>query len=168
MKNAAHSAMPAPAVMMKLGVADHIAQVVKVASFRDRHFPARMLSFLATLPLLLLGACAEPKAAATIAADGTTHALRSRERIRIVFSSWLPRQRRIGPAACIRNGGASAGACPRQSGYQAVVPPSTGMIAPVTNRLASEASHTAAPLMSLSPPGLPSGISRSIFSGRSS
>ena len=68
MKNAVHSAMPAPAVMMKLGVADHIAQVVKVASFRDRHFPARMLSFLATLPLLLLGACAEPKAAATIAA----------------------------------------------------------------------------------------------------
>ena len=68
MENAVHSAMPAPAVMMKLGVADHIAQVVKVASFRDRHFPARMLSFLATLPLLLLGACAEPKAAATIAA----------------------------------------------------------------------------------------------------
>ena len=68
MKNAAHSAMPAPAVMMKLGVADHIAQVVKVASFRDRHVHARRLSFLATLPFLLLGACAEPKATATIAA----------------------------------------------------------------------------------------------------
>ncbi len=68
MKNAAHSAMPAPAVMMKLGVADHIAQVVKVASFRDRHVHARRLSFLATLPFLLLGACAEPKAPATIAA----------------------------------------------------------------------------------------------------
>ena len=68
MKNAAHSAMPAPAVMMKLGVADHIAQVVKVASFRDRHVQARRLSFLATLPFLLLGACAEPKATATIAA----------------------------------------------------------------------------------------------------
>ena len=68
MKNAAHSAMPAPAVMMKLGVADHIAQVVKVASFRDRHVHARRLSFLATLPFLLLGACAEPKAPASIAA----------------------------------------------------------------------------------------------------
>ena len=68
MKNAAHSAMPAPAVMMKLGVADHIAQVVKVVSFRDRHVHARRLSFLATLPFLLLGACAEPKATATIAA----------------------------------------------------------------------------------------------------
>ena len=42
MKNAAHSAMPAPAVMMKLGVADHIAQVVKVASFRDRHVHAAL------------------------------------------------------------------------------------------------------------------------------
>ena len=68
MKNAAHSAMPAPAMMMKLGVADHIAQVVKVASFRDRHVPARRPSFLAVLPFLLLGACAEPKAPATIAA----------------------------------------------------------------------------------------------------
>ena len=68
MKNAVHSAMPAPAVMMKLGVADHIAQVVKVASLRDRHVPAHRLSFLATLPFLLLGACAEPKAPATIAA----------------------------------------------------------------------------------------------------
>ena len=68
MKNAAHSAMPAPAVMMKLGVADHIAQVVKVASSRDRHVPAHRLSFLATLPFLLLGACAEPQAPATIAA----------------------------------------------------------------------------------------------------
>ena len=68
MKNAAHSAIPSPAVMMKRGVADHIAQVVKVASFRDRHFPARRLSFVATLPFLLLGACAEPQAPATIAA----------------------------------------------------------------------------------------------------
>jgi hypothetical protein len=68
MKNAVRSALPAPAMMLKLGVADHIAQVVKVASFRDRHFPARRLSFLTALPLLLLGACAEPKAPATIAA----------------------------------------------------------------------------------------------------
>ena len=68
MKNAVCNPMPAPAVMMKLGVADHIAQVGKVASLRDRHVPARRLSFLAALPLLLLGACAEPKAPATIAA----------------------------------------------------------------------------------------------------
>jgi hypothetical protein len=68
MKNAVHSAMPAPAVMMKLAAADHIAQVGKVASSRDRHVPARRLSYLAVLPFLLLGACAEPKAAATIAA----------------------------------------------------------------------------------------------------
>ena len=68
MKNAVCSAMPAPAVMMKLGVADQITQVDKVASSRDRQVPARRLSFLATLPFLLLGACAEPKATATIAA----------------------------------------------------------------------------------------------------
>ena len=68
MKNAVCNPMPAPAMMMKLGVADHIAQVGKVASLRDRHVPARRLSFLATLPFLLLGACAEPKAPATIAA----------------------------------------------------------------------------------------------------
>jgi hypothetical protein len=68
MKNAVCNPMPAPAVMMKLGVADHIAQVGKVASFRDRHVHARRLSYLATLPFLLLGACAEPKAPAAIAA----------------------------------------------------------------------------------------------------
>lgn len=64
MKNAVHSAMPAPAMMMKLGVADHVAQVGKVASSRDRHVPARRLRSLATLPFLLLGACAEPQAPA--------------------------------------------------------------------------------------------------------
>ena len=68
MKNAVFNPMPAPAVMMKLGAADHIAQVGKVASLRDRHVPARRLSYLAVLPFLLLGACAEPKATATIAA----------------------------------------------------------------------------------------------------
>jgi hypothetical protein len=68
MKNAVFNPMPAPAVMMKLGAADHIAQVGKVASLRDRHVPARRLSYLAVLPFLLLGACAEPKAPATIAA----------------------------------------------------------------------------------------------------
>jgi hypothetical protein len=68
MNNAVFNPMPAPAVMMKLGVADHIAQVGKVAPFRDRQVPARRLSFLAVLPFLLLGACAEPKAPATIAA----------------------------------------------------------------------------------------------------
>ena len=68
MKNAVFNPMPAPAVMMKLGAADHIAQVGKVASLRDRHVPARRLSLLATLPFLVLGACAEPKATATIAA----------------------------------------------------------------------------------------------------
>jgi hypothetical protein len=68
MKNAVCNPMPAPAMMMKLGVADHSAQVGKVASSRDRQVPARRLSFLAVLPFLLLGACAEPKAPATIAA----------------------------------------------------------------------------------------------------
>jgi len=68
MKNAVRSAMPAPAVMMKLGVAEQITHPGKVAPFRDRHVPARRLSFLAVLPFLLLGACAEPKAPATIAA----------------------------------------------------------------------------------------------------
>lgn len=70
MNNAVRSPMPVPTVMMKRGVADHIAQVVKVASSRDRHYPARRLSFVAMLPLplLLLGACAEPQAPATIAA----------------------------------------------------------------------------------------------------
>jgi len=68
MKNAVFNPMPAPAMMMKLRVADHSAQVGKVASSRDRHVPARRLSFLAVLPFLLLGACAEPKAPATIAA----------------------------------------------------------------------------------------------------
>ncbi len=68
MKDAVRSANPAPVVMMKLGVADQITQLGKVASFGDRHVPARRLSFLATLPFLLLGACAEPQAPATIAA----------------------------------------------------------------------------------------------------
>jgi len=68
MKNAVRSAKPAPVVMIKLGVADQITQVGKVASLRDRHVPARRLSYLAVLPFLLLGACAEPKAPATIAA----------------------------------------------------------------------------------------------------
>ena len=72
MNNAVRSALTAPAMMMKLGVADHIAQVGKVASLRDRHVPARRLRFLATLPFLLLGACAEPKATATIAAAPST------------------------------------------------------------------------------------------------
>ena len=62
MKNAVCNPMPAPAVMMKLGVADHIAQVGKVAPFRDWQVPARRLSFLAVLPFLLLGACAEAPA----------------------------------------------------------------------------------------------------------
>ena len=62
MNNAVFNPMPAPAVMMKLGVADHIAQVGKVAPFRDRQVPARRLSFLAVLPFLLLGACAEAPA----------------------------------------------------------------------------------------------------------
>jgi hypothetical protein len=68
MKNAVCNPMPATAVMMKLGIADRIGQVVKVASLRNRHVPARRLSFLATLPLLLLGACAETPPHATIAA----------------------------------------------------------------------------------------------------
>ena len=68
MENAVHSAMPAPAVMMKLAAADQITQVVKVASLRDWYVLAHRLSFLATLPFLLLGACAEPQATATIAA----------------------------------------------------------------------------------------------------
>ena len=68
MNNAVRSALTAPAMMMKLGVADRIAQAGKVASSRDRHVPARRLGFLATLPFLLLGACAEPTAPATIAA----------------------------------------------------------------------------------------------------
>ena len=68
MKNAVFNPMPAPAVMMKLGAAEEITHSGKVASSRDRHVPARRLSYLAVLPLLLLGACAEPKAPATIAA----------------------------------------------------------------------------------------------------
>jgi hypothetical protein len=68
MNNAVRSALTASAVRMKLGVADHIAQVGKVASFRDWHVPARRLSFLAVVPFLLLGACAETQAPATIAA----------------------------------------------------------------------------------------------------
>lgn len=68
MKNAVCNPMPAPAVMMKLGVADQITQLDKVASSRDRQVPARRLSFLATLPLLLLGACAETQSPTTIAA----------------------------------------------------------------------------------------------------
>jgi len=62
MKNAVRSAKPAPVVMIKLGVADQITQVGKVAPFRDRQVPARRLSFLAVLPFLLLGACAEAPA----------------------------------------------------------------------------------------------------------
>jgi hypothetical protein len=62
MKNAVCNPMPAPAMVMKLGVGDHSAQVGKVASSRDRHVPARRLSFLAVLPFLLLGACAEAPA----------------------------------------------------------------------------------------------------------
>jgi hypothetical protein len=62
MKNAAHSAMPAPAVMMKLCAAKQTTHPGKVASYRDRHVPARRLSFLAVMPFLLLGACAEAPA----------------------------------------------------------------------------------------------------------
>jgi hypothetical protein len=62
MKNAVRSAMPAPAVMMKLGAAEQITHPGKVASYRDRQLPARRLCFLAVLPFLLLGACAEAPA----------------------------------------------------------------------------------------------------------
>jgi hypothetical protein len=68
MNNAVLSAMPTSAVMKTLGVADQVMQLRKVGLLRDRHVPARRLSFLATLPFLLLGACAEPKAPAAIAA----------------------------------------------------------------------------------------------------
>lgn len=68
MNKAVRRTMPAFAVIMKLGVADDIAQVVKVTLFRDRHFPARRLSFLAVLPFMLLGACAETPPAARMAA----------------------------------------------------------------------------------------------------
>jgi hypothetical protein len=62
MNNAVFYPMPAPAVMMKLCAANQITHPGKAASYRDRHVPARRLSFLAVLPFLLLGACAEAPA----------------------------------------------------------------------------------------------------------
>ena len=68
MNNAVLSAMPTSAVMKTLGVADQVMQLRKVGSLRDLRGPARRLSFMALLPLLLLGACAEPQSPTTIAA----------------------------------------------------------------------------------------------------
>jgi hypothetical protein len=62
MNNAVFNPMPAPAVMMKLCAAKQITHPGKVAPFRDWQVPARRLSFLAVLPFLLLGACAEAPA----------------------------------------------------------------------------------------------------------
>jgi hypothetical protein len=68
MNNTVRSAMPASTVRMNLGVADQVTHVGKVALPRDRHVLVRRLSVLATLPFLLLCACAEPQAPATMAA----------------------------------------------------------------------------------------------------
>jgi hypothetical protein len=71
MNNTVRIAMPAFAVRMNLGVADQVTHVGKVALPRDRHVLVRSLSSLATLPFLLLGACAEPQAPPTMAAAPT-------------------------------------------------------------------------------------------------
>jgi hypothetical protein len=68
MNNAVLSAMPTSAVMKTLGVADQVMQLRKVGSLRDLRGPAWRLSFMAMLPLLLLGACAETQSPTTIAA----------------------------------------------------------------------------------------------------
>ena len=60
--------MPGAAVMMTLCVADQVMQLRKGASLRDLRSPARRLSFMAMLPLLVLGACAETQAPSTIVA----------------------------------------------------------------------------------------------------
>ena len=68
MNNIVRSVMPAFAARMNLGAADQITQVGKVTPLRDRYVLVRRLSVLATLPFLLLCACAEPQAPATMAA----------------------------------------------------------------------------------------------------